>query len=192
MSGMRVYQWDTESSNISLTKDTVAEWDGFHWYNAPMYFSYSLLAPDGKIYSTPWGPYLHFIEYPDLPGAACHVVQHALVLPRPIAALPNLPNFRLGTVMGIQENNNNTLFTIRAVPNPANNQIVFEIDISNNQKPMQFEVYDHTGNLVSIEYYAPFQSIINYNVSELESGFDYGLLNDKDSVVGKKMFVVAH
>jgi hypothetical protein len=57
---------------------------------------------------------------------------------------------------------------------------------------MQFEVFNNTGMLISKEYYAPFQSVVNYNVSELAKGMYFAFLKDKERIVGKVKFVVIH
>jgi hypothetical protein len=85
------------SSQVDMTGDTVAVYDGFYSGNSAVVFGLMQLAPDGKIYITPCScPYLHVINNPDLPGSACDVVQRGVQLPTwNYASMPYFPNYRL-------------------------------------------------------------------------------------------------
>jgi Secretion system C-terminal sorting domain len=93
----RIVQYDLQSTNIPFSGDTVAVYDGFYSGSQPTVFGNMQLAPNGKIYITPGGcPYLHVINNPDLPGAACNVVQRGVQLPTwNYASMPYFPNYRL-------------------------------------------------------------------------------------------------
>jgi PKD repeat protein len=95
-----IYQFDMFASDFIASKTTVAVYDGF--MTSPGFatlFYQCELAPDGKIYVSCSGGRraIHVIEYPDLEGIACQVVQHKYILEKPIdGGLPHFPNFRLG------------------------------------------------------------------------------------------------
>ncbi|MBK8196369.1 MAG: hypothetical protein IPK76_25395 [Lewinellaceae bacterium] len=96
----KIFQYDLEASDILASEQVVAEYDGFLDGNGvPTRFFGLLLAPDNKIYGNIPGfnsRYLHVIDQPDQPGAACNVIQHAIYLPRDnFGTLPNVPFYRL-------------------------------------------------------------------------------------------------
>jgi hypothetical protein len=98
-----IFQYDLFAEDISITRDTVAIFDGLNdsWF--PAYFFMGQLARDGKIYvSSPNGvPSLTVIEHPDRAGAACAVNQHAVRLPVYVRfGIPTFPNHRLGPLDG--------------------------------------------------------------------------------------------
>jgi hypothetical protein len=93
----KLVQYDMASSQVDMTGDTVAVYDGFYSYSQPTVFGSMSLSPDGKIYITPGGcPLMHVINNPDLPGAACNVVQRGIQLPTwNYFSMPYFPNYRL-------------------------------------------------------------------------------------------------
>ncbi len=93
----KLVQYDMASSQVDMTGDTVAVYDGFYSYSQPTVFGSMNLSPDGKIYITPGGcPLMHVINNPDLPGAACNVVQRGIQLPTwNYFSMPYFPNYRL-------------------------------------------------------------------------------------------------
>jgi len=191
----KLLQWDTETSDISTSCKIVAELDGFSWPypNCPLFFGSAALAPDGLIYfiGGASGPYLHVINNPDVEGINCNVTQHSVELPSyAILSLPNFPNFRLGAPIGIGENNSIVKKNISAYPNPARDHIQFSVDITNNYNPMQFEIVNTLGQTISSEYFAPFQNVVNYNVSSLQPGVFLAILKDKSVIRGSVKFVV--
>ena len=81
--------------------DTVAMYDGFVSPYLPWSTGFQLaaLGPDGKVYfATPGSTTaLHVLNRPDLPGTACDVQQHGIILPKFNAgAMHRYPNYRLG------------------------------------------------------------------------------------------------
>ena len=81
--------------------DTVAMYDGFTSPFPPWETAFSLanLGPDSKIYfsTTSTTTALHVINYPDLPGTACDIQQHGVILPKfNDHTMHRFPNYRLG------------------------------------------------------------------------------------------------
>ncbi|MBX2929904.1 MAG: T9SS type A sorting domain-containing protein [Saprospiraceae bacterium] len=103
-----IRQFDLWADNVPASADTVAVYDGYRevipglTVTLPTVFYLSQLAPDGKIYivSSNTVRSMHVIEQPDLPGEACDVRQHSVLLPKLNKTLPNFPNYRLGALEG--------------------------------------------------------------------------------------------
>ncbi|MCX6290955.1 MAG: hypothetical protein NT126_04255, partial [Bacteroidetes bacterium] len=133
-----VYQFNTDTTNISATQTTVAIYDG---YNSPFppfatSFYLSQIAPNGKIYvncsnST---QAMHVINYPDSIGLGCNVCQHCIQLPAYNGfTIANHPNYFLGAKVGsmcdtvlsvqnIKEHDSN----FQLFPNPVvNDEVTF-------------------------------------------------------------------
>ncbi len=137
----RLYQYDLTATNITATKDTIAE------LNYPLFTGGFLrLAPNNKIYwsciwydgfTTPF-PYpdttyniyntnLSFINYPDSLGTACDFQPFSFYLggTRTYWGLPNNPDYDLGALLnnpcpvGLEELQNKKN-EIKIYPNPAN------------------------------------------------------------------------
>ncbi|MCC6727031.1 MAG: T9SS type A sorting domain-containing protein [Saprospiraceae bacterium] len=129
----RVYQFDTEATDIAASKVVVASYDGFE-LPYPTTFYLMQLGPNGKIYlSSPnQVNMLHVINSPDEPGLACDFQQHGLITPTYIVfGLPHFPNYRLGALAGspcdslISEAHENveTQLQIKVFPNPASDAL---------------------------------------------------------------------
>jgi PKD repeat protein len=97
-----LYQYDTYAPNVAASRQLVAVADDY--VNIQQgYFMQMQLAPDGKIYisSRTAVPFLHRIDYPDRPGAACQVCQHCVdSLVATTFSIPSFPHFRLGPLDG--------------------------------------------------------------------------------------------
>ncbi len=155
----KVFQYDLWAANISASKDTVAIYDGFTVTspNLASTFSLAQLAPDGKIYITCNNsvPYLHVINYPDLPGDSCEVCQHCVELPTWNAfSIPNFPNYRLGPteepcVTAVEAPEEVLLQEmVRVYPNPATDYLWVEALEHNASKPLRWSLYSATGQVV--------------------------------------------
>jgi hypothetical protein len=57
---------------------------------------------------------------------------------------------------------------------------------------MQFQIINAIGQLVYSDYYAPFQTVIKVNISELADGIYEALFSDRNMVIGKTKFLVTH
>ena len=96
-----VVQFDLQAEDIGASADTVAIYDGFCSPNLPWEtaFFFSGLQPDGKIYyaNSTSTTALNVINRPDLPGLACDLQQHGVILPKfNHWTVPHNPNYRLG------------------------------------------------------------------------------------------------
>ena len=159
-----VFQYDLEAPDIAQSRDTVAVWDGFYSPGPPFATTFGLaqIALNGKIYIAPNnGVYhLHYINYPDLKGDSCQVVQHGLELPNVFArAVPVLPNYRLydrhGSpcdTLGINGPPTVSLRPppdaprLRLHPNPATDWLVLESALAPAQ-PLRLRFFDAQGRL---------------------------------------------
>lgn len=100
-----VAQFDLQAEDIGASIDTVAIYDGFTSPSPPWETAFFLagLQPDGKIYyangtST---TALNVINRPDLPGLACDIQQHGVILPKfNYTTVTHNPNYRLGELDG--------------------------------------------------------------------------------------------
>jgi len=207
-SGDSLYQLDMTESDSSQVFSLIGIHDGFTYpfapgSNIPTYFGFSQTGPDSKIYfESGQTPYLHIIEKPDVKGTNCQLQQHALLLNNfTLNSIPTFPNFRLGRLegspcdtlgiyWGMEDDKTEESIHIKAFPNPAITDISFELEVMNNHQPMQFQIYDQFGRQMDVLYVAPFQGIINYNVSKLAPGVYFGLLRQSGMPVGSVRFVV--
>lgn len=101
-----ILQFDVTAADIFASMDTVAITDGvavpsIEGDSFPSVFTYGQLAPDGRIYfGIDFSVYFHVIEYPNIPGVGCEVIQRAVQLPYLNLTGPNFPNFNLGVLQG--------------------------------------------------------------------------------------------
>jgi hypothetical protein len=102
-----VYQYDLNSIDFVLSKQVVAEYDGYeHVYTNsgyPTYFGSMRLGADGRIYIVPCSAAnreMHRIEYPNDRGEDCMVNQHCIQMASFSRTIPNIANYRLGPLDG--------------------------------------------------------------------------------------------
>ncbi|MCC6410814.1 MAG: T9SS type A sorting domain-containing protein [Saprospiraceae bacterium] len=104
----RLEQYDLTSTNIELSKTTVAVWDGAADTLMPSgslystFFSYFQHGPDGRLYNWAGGSrYMHVVNFPNRIGTASEVKQRGLrLLNYTTGANAYYPNYRLGPVDG--------------------------------------------------------------------------------------------
>lgn len=97
----KIYQYDLQAPNIEASRITVGEWDGFLYFNLYATISCAQLGPDGAIYWSSNGPYMHRIAHPNQQGLACTFEQRGVSLPTfNFLTIPNHPNYRLGPIDG--------------------------------------------------------------------------------------------
>ena len=178
--GSRIYQYNMAATNPLASRQKVYDW---RWGDMTEYvnFRQERLAPDGKIYiAHSSSPYLHRINYPDSLGVACGVCIDCIEMPNySQAALPNIPHFRLGALVGsgcdtlatavaeIEKEEN--LFQLS--PNPAST----ELEISTKQIAY--------GNEVQI-YNAIGVAVLTQNLTSEKTTLDVSQLPpDRKSVV---------
>lgn len=95
----KLFQYDTEASDISASVQLVGEQDDFlSVWDLPAGPYAMAIGPDKRIYITSANGVniLHTIEWPDRAGIACDFRPHSVWLPATIVFLPpNQPNYRL-------------------------------------------------------------------------------------------------
>ncbi|MDZ4704096.1 MAG: T9SS type A sorting domain-containing protein [Saprospiraceae bacterium] len=153
-------QFDTEVEDIAGSVQVVAEYDG---YVSPFetWFERLQLGPDCRMYCYCNScDVIHVIHYPDEPGLACGVEQHAIQLPYPMfRSMPHFPNYRLGPlvegetpappcelVVGVEE----ALPLWEALniyPNPARDRVSVETGEPGLHRT-SVRIYDALGKLV--------------------------------------------
>ncbi len=182
----KVYQFDLAAADIESSKVLIATWDGYQNPSATL-FHFAALGPDGKIYITSAGTTynLHVIHNPDLPGLACNLEQHGIVLPSlHWGSIPNFPNYRNQTTpmdcdsifVSSTETKKSLEFTV--FPNPSAGMITLEIERPTFE--LVFEVRDILGRVAkrvdignsSTQHQIPLDGLPNgqYFYSILEDG----------------------
>ena len=151
--GLYMWQYDLQAPDIATSRLLV------HTATQQGFFAMQL-APDGKIYASTSGysPYLHRIDYPDLPGPACGVCEICVPLPSyNWYSMPNFPNFRLGPVdgsvcdslginVGLEEVEvSSSGEQVELWPNPFNETLHIE---TLGNKAGLFRLYDQLGRVV--------------------------------------------
>ncbi|MBL7929405.1 MAG: PD40 domain-containing protein, partial [Bacteroidia bacterium] len=135
----KIYQLNTDTSDIPASNTVVATYDGYISGDPPNCcatdFWLMYLAANGRIYISSGSGVvdMHFINYPDSAGLACDVQQHALPLPCfSVRGNVNHPNYYLGcdTTLGCTPCYTNVDelsppdFKFRVYPNPVNDGIL--------------------------------------------------------------------
>jgi hypothetical protein len=152
-----ITQFDLTATDISASRQIVATYDGFMFFNSGTVFWFPQLGPDGKIYiSTPGTTYLHVIDQPDSLGIACNVLQHSILTPLSInGTVPNFPNYRLGPVdstycdsLSAVEDLQMNESAVLIFPNPASENISIRCEKRNEQVRDVF-VFDSIGKMIS-------------------------------------------
>lgn len=99
-------RYDTEGADVFASKDTIAEWDGYHWnpvqgQNWPTRLGFSEIGPNGIIYlhTSSGSPYMHKVLHPTLPDST-EVIQHFRIPAVNTWTISNYPNYQLGAVDG--------------------------------------------------------------------------------------------
>lgn len=158
----KIFQVNTDTTNISSSLDTVAIWDGYCFpYNFTCTtFWLMYLAADGKIYISSGSSTidLNYINFPDLEGLTCDVQQHAIHLPN-YSGRGNVyhPNYYLGCdttlgctpcfyIPGVNETGGHD-FKFNIYPNPSSGNFNIIYLLPQN-KEGKLEVFDITGKVV--------------------------------------------
>ncbi len=179
---LKVYQYDVTAANPLSTRMEVAVWDSFSQPAIPglgAYLCIPQLAPDGKIYITTGNgtTYLGRINNPDVPGPACNVAQHSVLLPTySFNTLPNHPNYFLGadtasacdSLGGVGIGEPPVYAAMAAWPNPTAGVVTFQFAVARQQGTLH--VYDVWGQLVLQAYVAPWSQYLQVDLAHLPPG----------------------
>nr|MBK9651766.1 T9SS type A sorting domain-containing protein [Bacteroidota bacterium] len=181
-SGLRVYQYDLNATNIAASVDTVAEYDGFtSLYGFETTFLYPYNGYDGRIY---WNCSngvleLHRIEFPDKLGDSCMFIQHNILCPTFNAfTQPNHPNYHLGPLVGSPCDTLNLTpgpspkerGVVRVIPNPIKGNILnIEYPVIKN-KNNSLKIFDAQGNNVYIRTLPMWSGMHDFPVPNLSPG----------------------
>ncbi|MBK9727403.1 MAG: PKD domain-containing protein [Saprospiraceae bacterium] len=94
-----LYQYNLDAPDISNSYTLIDTTDHYKLpYTFFSTFYQLMLAPDHKIYgiTNSESNFLHVIHNPDLPGKACNLKQHDILLPSTyFQSMPNFPHFRI-------------------------------------------------------------------------------------------------
>ncbi len=172
--GSKLYQFDLEAANIESSKTLIATPD-----NPESNFYQQLLGADGKIYIIPAATIelMHTIESPNLKGDSCNLQQNNISLPCYNAfSLPNMPNFRLGRLVG---SSCDTLATaiaeveqlgeLRVQPNPATDLLHIAYH-TENTTALTVAISDYTGKKIQTLSLDPASGSLDINTSALPNG----------------------
>ena len=197
-----VFQFNTDSSNILATLDTVATNDTFY---SPIYpfqsdFNLMYLAQDNKIYITSNNGVvdLHYINNPDSGGLACDVHQHDLHLPcYQLRGVPNHPNYFLGPVtgsvcdtlqVGVAEQNAGRS-NIKIYPNPAYDYFWLDYDISLATGIGKLIIYNTLGEVVLQKTIFNYFKTVKVDCGSLKEGIYFVTVIQQERMVASGKFV---
>jgi hypothetical protein len=156
-----IFQFDTESQNVSQTADTIATYNGFidtigNLVGAVSFYSIKLSANNHLYLSSASTHYIHEIENPDIKGIGCNFnfCKYQLHYYSNFR-LPHLPNYKLGPIDGsvcdslgidnpiaVEEQKPEPNFSI--YPNPAKGHFFVR---SEQNQPCQIQVINALGQL---------------------------------------------
>jgi hypothetical protein len=186
----KVFQMDLQASNLLNSVIEV----GQNTINYRQFFKMEL-APDNKIYISPYGSYefMHVINKPDSFGLACNFVENAIQFgshaagPWADGGLPNVPNLNLGKLncdVGIQATavNKNELLIY---PNPASQSIV----ISNKSLVNTIEITDLLGRVCIIPPLQRGLGGLEINIEALPNGIYFLKATDEFGNITNTKFV---
>ena len=156
-----IHQYDTWGANVLASGQVVAQWDTFYapCCNAATTFFMLQLAQDNRIYisQSAGTDILHYIEFPDSAGLACHVVQDSFITPGyNTFTFPNIVNYDLmnditspcDTVLSVNDHTSSINYNFISIfPNPATEYFWVNYSIPLNEKAF-LDIYDALGNRV--------------------------------------------
>jgi hypothetical protein len=199
-----LYQYDTWNSNMVDNAILLASWDTFSnpVYNIPVLFFMHQIAPDGKIYISPFNgvEYLNLINSPDSLGFACDFTPHSFKINYDCYTfnIPSFPNYDLGALenspcdtivnipTGLHPLNSSSF---RISPNPATTwlNIVYETSADG-----LFELFDINGKRVAAtSLYHYFKNRL-IDVSNLPAGVYLATVTQNERQVWKEKAVIVH
>ena len=201
-SSYNLYQYDTWNPDIVINPIHIAAWDTFTNFGTPVLFFMHQLAPDNRIYISPYNgvSYINVINLPDSLGTACNFLPHSLKLPdhQYTNNIPSFPNYDLGAIPGddtcnsvytIQLNVQSELPFYKVAPNPVSDWLNI---VYTSPDDTMFELYDINGRRVaatSLFYYFKNRLI---NVSSLPAGIYFAKVMKGSMEVWSAKIVVQH
>ncbi|MBS1765484.1 MAG: T9SS type A sorting domain-containing protein [Bacteroidetes bacterium] len=201
---IKVFQMNTDTSNIQASLQLVAENDTFYSPYPPFLTNFWMmyLAANGKMYICSGNGVIdmHYINYPDSAGIACDVQQHALHLPcYYVRGNVYHPNYYLGcdttqTTCPCLITNMNELsppdFRFRVYPNPVINNILNIGYLLPQNKSGVFEIYDVTGKVVFKYTLPPWSNEQSFGLPTLANGVYNCVVTSDGKRVSKKVAVI--
>ncbi len=196
----KIYQVNTDSSNIGASLQMVALNDSFlsPYFQTDFWVMY--LAANGKIYISSGSSVidLHYINYPDNGGLACDVHQHALHLPCYSGrGNVNHPNYYLGAVagsvcdslgVGIKENEKHDFhFSISPNPTTGNIRIVYMLP---QNKAGVFDLFDINNKKVFSYHLPPWSTLQSFTLPNLANGIYSCVISSDSQRATKKLMLI--
>ena len=198
---MRGYQYDTYAANIDSSGIIVAVYDSFV-DPFDTWFFMNQLGPDGRIYISTWNASrsLHVIEDPDNLGMFCNFNQHSYKLPPYNLGnftVPNLPNYRLGRLVGSAcDTLTNLTYTpqppkggVRVMPNPNNGNFIVSYELPQNTSG-KLEIFDINGRAVYSQNLPQWSTLQFISLPKLSNGVYQCIITSGNYVTQKKLVVI--
>ena len=179
--GDSVWQIDLHSADLAKSNTLVQVWDGYkrNGDGLEVNFVFAQLGPDGRIYISNGTNYIHYINKPNLKGAACDFRQRGILAPTLLGwVMPYFPNYRLGPMPDKAPGQGDFLIT----PSPASDQITIYSDMSY----AGIKMFDIAGK----EFYVAFDGAGWADISDIPQGvYVVALYNDSGQRLAAKRFV---
>ncbi|MBE7510159.1 MAG: hypothetical protein BWX95_02701 [Bacteroidetes bacterium ADurb.Bin141] len=195
-----IYQFNTDTSNIAASKQTVAVNDTFISAGGlTTDFMLMYLAANGKIYITSGNSVLHLheMDYPDSAGIACNVNLHNIVLNcLNFRTVPVHPNYYLGrlvgspcdTLTGLKEiAEYDFRFSISPNPNNGNFKIMYLLP---QNKSGTLQIFDITGKEIYHQNLPPWSTAKYISLPKIADGVYQCTITSNNQRVNKKLVVV--
>ncbi len=195
-----IYQFNTDTSNIAASKQTVAVNDTFNSAGGlTTDFMLMYLAANGKIYITSGNSVLHLheMDYPDSAGIACNVNLHNIVLNcLNFRTVPVHPNYYLGrlvgspcdTLTGIHDlAEHDFRFSISPNPNNGNFKIMYLLP---QNKSGILQIFDITGKEIYHQVLPPWSTLQYVSLPKIADGVYQCTITSNNQRVNKKLVVV--
>ncbi len=195
-----IYQYNTDTSNIAASKQTVAINDTFISAAGITTNFYSFyLAANGKIYitSTSSVVHLHEMDYPDSTGAACNFNLHNIQLPcLNVGTVPVHPNYYLGRLVGSSCDTLTSVkdlaehdFKFKILPNPNNGNFRIMYLLPQN-KSGNLEIFDINGRVVYSQNLPPWSTLQSISLPRVANGVYNCTITSNNLRANKKLVVI--
>lgn len=197
--GFEIYQWDLNAANVQSTRTTVCVYDST--YTCPSYGVFFYLmqrAINGKIYvSSPnSSSCFSVINNPDVVGPGCNAIAHGLSdLPYYNgSSVPYFPDFDLGAIPGSNCDSLTALTNppsqpqnFEIYPNPAQNILNIAYTGNSDITSCYLQLVDITGKVILKR--ALTSDELKLNLSEIENGIYFVILNDTQNTFAGKVLI---